>query len=141
MQKKFITITLISFLSMLLIGCATLKDYKPKSSKEKAIKIVLLKYESTWNNHDEQGFLALWHDNGKIMTGRDHKLVSKKEYVKIIPERMATYPKFNLGAPKMSIMGDKANVKVTILIGGHGFLHTFRLVNENNKWLIMRADY
>ncbi|GAF94344.1 unnamed protein product [marine sediment metagenome] len=80
MQKRFITIsfTFIFCLSFFFVGCiATLKDYKPKSSEEKTIKIIMLKWETTWNNHDEQGYLALWHDNAKIMYGMDRNVASK----------------------------------------------------------------
>lgn len=142
MQKRFTIITLISFLSILVIGCvATLNDYRPKSSDEEAIKMLLVKWESTWNNHNEQGNLGLWHDSAKIMYGKDRMIASKKEYVNILPERMAAHPTIKLGAPKMNIIGDKADVKVTLSIGQYQTPTTFYLVREKSKWLIMSWKY
>jgi len=103
MQEKIIKITLISFLLMFLIGCvATLKDYKPTSFTEEAIKTLLLKWETTWNKRDVQGNLALWHDSAKIMYGygTDRKIASKKEYADILPKRMAAHHTIKLGAPQ-----------------------------------------
>lgn len=142
MQKQITTIMFISFLSMFLIGCvATLKDYKPTSPTEEAIKMLLLTWETTWNNHDEQGYLALWHDSAKIMYGSDRKIASKQEYADILPERMAAYPTIKLGAPKIAIMGDKADVKVTSDFGRRQSPTAFSLIRENNKWFIMSFKY
>ena len=142
MQKRFITITFIFFLLVFLIGCvATLKDYKPKSSVEEEIKIVLVMYENEWNKHNEAGVLALFHDRAKVMYGRERNIASKKEYVNILPERMAAYPTIKLSAPKMSITGDKADVKVTLSMGQYQTPTTFYLVREKSKWLIMSWKY
>jgi len=142
MQKKITTITLISFLLMFLIGCvATLKDYKPKSSTEEAIKMLLLIWETTWNKRDVQGNLALWHDSAKIMFGTDRKIASKKEYADILPERMAAHHTIKLGAPKINIMGDKADVKVTFDFGRVQSATTFYLIRENNNWFITSFIY
>ena len=145
MQKRFITISFIFIfcLSFFFVGCvATLKDYKPKSSTEEAIKILLLKLENTLNNKDEQGNLALWHDNAKIMYGSGGKIVSKKEYVKILPERMKAHFSYKLGAPKINIKGDKAYVNVTFdLDGEYQVPFVIYLVREKNKWLMMSWEY
>ena len=142
MQKRFITITFIFCLLVFLIGCvATLKDYKPKSSVEEAIKIVLVMYENEWNKHNEAGVLALFHDRAKVMYGRERNIASKKEYVNILPERMAAHPTIKLSAPKMNITGDKADVKVTLSMGHYQSPITFDLVREKSKWLIMSWKY
>jgi len=143
MQKRFITIsfTFIFCLLFYSVGCAaTLKDYKPKSSNEEAIKTLLLKWETTWNKRDVQGNLALWHDSAKIMYGRERKIAPKKEYADILPKTMAGYT-IKVGAPKINIMGDKADVKVTLDFGQFQSAETFYLVRENNKWLIMSWKY
>jgi len=142
MQKRFITITFIFCLLVFFIGCvATLKDYKPKSSVEEEIKIVLVMYENEWNKHDKTGVLALFHDRANIMYGGERNIASKKEYVNILPERMAASPTIKLSAPKMSITGDKADVKVTLSTGKFQPSITFYLVREKSKWLIMSWKY
>ena len=142
MQKRFITITFIFCLLVFLIGCvATLKDYKPKSSVEEEIKIVLVMYENEWNKHNEAGVLALFHDRAKVMYGRERNIASKKEYVNILPKRIAANPTIKLSAPKMSITGDKADVKVTLSLGQYQSPITFCLVREKGKWLIMSWKY
>ena len=41
---------------IVLAGCvASLKRYKPKSPDEAAIKELLIKWESSWNNNDVKG--------------------------------------------------------------------------------------
>jgi len=144
MQKRFITITFIFCLLVFFIGCvATLKDYKPKSSVEEAIKIVLVAYENAWNKHNEVGVLAFFHDRAKIMYGspRSPKIASKKEYVDILPERIAANPTIKLSAPKIDVREDKAVVKVNMSTRGHQTQITFNMVRENNKWFIMSFKY
>jgi len=144
MQKRFITLSFIFIfcLSFFFVGCvATLKNYKPKSSNEEAIKTLLLRWETTWNKRDAQGNLALWHDDAKIMYGRERKIASKKEYADMLPKRMAGHPTIKLRAPKIDIKEDKAVVKVTIDFGRHQSATTFYLVCENNKWFIMSLKY
>ena len=144
MQKRFITITFIFCLLVFLIGCvATLKDYKPKSSVEEAIKIVLVSYENAWNKHNEAEVLAFFHDSAKVMYGspRSPKIASKKEYVDILPERIAANPAIELSAPKINIKEDKAVVKVNMSTRGHQIQVTFNMVQENNRWFIMGFKY
>jgi hypothetical protein len=142
MQKRLITITLIFCLLVFLIGCVTaLKDYKPKSSVEEAIKTVLVMYETEWNKHNEAGVLALYHDRAKIMYGRERTIASKKEYANTLPRTMAAYPTIKLGAPKISITGEKADVKVILSLAQFQSQSTFYLVRERSKWLIMSFKY
>ena len=142
MQKKFITITFMFCLSVFFIGCVTtLKDYKPKSSAEEPIKVVLVMYENEWNKHNEAGILALFHDRAKVMYGRERHIASKKEYVDILPERIAANPAIELSAPKINIKGDKAVVKLNLSTGEFKSQITFNMVRENNKWLIIGWKY
>ncbi len=134
----------LSFLiSIMLFACAaTLKDYKPKSSEEEAIKVVLVGFESAWNRHDLQGVLDVLHEKGKFMTGREKKLVSKKEYADILPSRMLEVPTMTIGTPQINIVGEKAVVNASIdfvRIQIPSFI--YHMVKENNKWLIMSWEY
>ena len=64
---RFVAITLLFLISIILFGCAaTLKDYKPKSSEEEAIKMVLVEFESAWNKRHVPRILTILHDNGRF---------------------------------------------------------------------------
>jgi hypothetical protein len=125
-----------------LIGCAgTLATYEPKNPEETAIKNLLLKWEKTYNSGDVTGNLSTWNDKAQIMYGTDRKLATKKEYIKILPERMKAIPIVNLGTPNINVSGDKAEVKTTLSAGRGTIPATFHLVKENNLWSILTWDY
>ena len=81
------------------------------------------------------------------MYGKDRKIASKKEYANILPERMAAHPTINLGAPKIKIIGDKADwtrnncVMVTFSMDKYQAPTTFYLVRKSGKWFIMSWEY
>jgi hypothetical protein len=142
MYKKLLPMILLVSFSVFLFGCAaTLKDYKPKSSEEEAIKMSLLAYESAWNKHDRQGVLILLHENAQLMTGMEKSMVSKKEYVSMLPNRMTVFPTAKLYEPTISVAGEKASVKLRVDMGQYQNQFTFHMIRENNKWFIMRWQY
>jgi hypothetical protein len=142
MYRKLLPLILFFFVSGFFYGCAsTLKDYKPKSSEEEAIKMSLLAFESAWNKHDRQGVLILLHENAQLMTGREKSMVSKKEYVSMLPKRMTDFPTTKLYEPTTSVAGDKASVKLRVDMGQYQNQFTFHMIRENNKWFIMRWEY
>jgi len=143
MNNKLGAMALLFLISIMLFGCAaTLKDYKPKSSEEDAIKVVLVAFESAWNRHDLQGVLAVFHDKGKFMTGREKKIVSKKEYADILPARMSELPTMIIGVPKINIAGEKAVVNVSVdFVRFQNPSFIYHLVKENNRWFIMSWEY
>ena len=142
MQKRSITIAFTFCLLIFFIGCVTtLKDYKPKSSAEEPIKIILVIYENEWNKHNQAGVLALFHDRANIMYGLERHIASKKEFVDILPERIAANPAIELSAPKINIKGDKAIAKVNLSTRGHQIQMIFNMVRENSKWFIMSLKY
>ena len=98
-----------------LISCGRnepLADYEPKSPQEQALKNVLLDFQDGVNTLDAVKIANLIHENASIMTGRDRKILSKAEYVKILPGRLAENPAISLGKPKMSVAGNQAEVKI-----------------------------
>ncbi len=142
MRKRLGGMALLFLISIMLFGCAaTLKDYKPKSSEEEAIKVVLVSLESAWNRHDLQGVLAVFHEKGKFMTGREKKLVSKKEYADILPSKMLEIPTMTIGTPKINIVGEKAVVNASVDYVRFQSPFIYHMVKENNKWLIMSWEY
>jgi len=143
MNKRLGAMALLFLISIMLFGCAaTLKDYKPKSSEEEAIKVGLVGLESAWNRHDLQGVLAVFHEKGKFMTGREKKIISKKEYADILPSRMLELPTMTIGTPKINIAGEKAVVNASVdFVKFQNPSFIYHMVKENNKWLIMSWEY
>jgi hypothetical protein len=143
MNKRLRVMALVFLISIMLFGCAaTLKDYKPKSLEEEAIKVVLVGFENAWNRHDLQGVLAVLHEKGKFMTGREKKIVSKKEYADILPSRMLELPTMTIGTPKIDIAGEKAAVNASVdFVRFQNPSFIYHMVKENNRWFIMSWEY
>ena len=83
----------------------------------------------------------LIHENAAMMTGRQRKILSKTEYVKVLPKRLAENPPVALGKPKMTISGDEAEVKIYMTRGDYNGLVVFHLKMENDKWYILSWKY
>ena len=142
MQKKIISITSVLSACALLLGCVTpLKEYQPKSPEEGAIKKVLVSSENAWNNNDIQGYLAVLHDSGNFMYGKERYIVSKQEFAERIPKIRAVKPRFKFGTPQITITGDKAVVNLVDYSIPGGWPWTVHLVRENENWYIMRNEY
>lgn len=135
-----LSLTLLVFIAFM--GCATkLKNFEPKNQEEASIKKLLLKWESTWNNHDVEGHLSLWNEKAQIMYGKNRKTATKEEYTKILPERMRAYPEIELGAPAIELSQNEANATLSMMIGNHQTTTTFHLVKENDRWSIISWNY
>ncbi len=85
---------------LIFSGCvATLKDYNAQSPDEQEIKTILIKWQDSWNNKENEGVLSVIHKNAKIMIGEERKIVSKKEYGDLIPSRRREVGKVTYGEP------------------------------------------
>jgi hypothetical protein len=118
-----------------------LANYKPKSPKEEALKSVLLDFQNGVNTIDTKKIESLIHPKASLMTGRERKTLSKEEYVKILPERLAGNPSVALGKPKMTVSGHKAEVKIYMTRGNYNGLVVYDMILENNKWYIQGWKY
>lgn len=138
MYKKLMTWTLAFLFSGSLFGCATLKDYKPKSQEEAEIKNVLVTFGNAANRGDVQGVSPLLHEKFSGPVGKERTVLSKREYLEGLPKRAAEDPQISVGEPQMTIMGDKADVKCPVTVGNvwYGTM-VFHLIKENNEWLVM----
>ena len=138
MYKKLTTWALAFLFAVSLFGCATLKNYKPKSKEEAAIKNVLVTFGNAENKGDVQGVSPLLHENFSGPVGKERTVLSKREYLEGLPKRAAEDPQISAGEPQMTIMGDKADVKCPVTVGNvwYGTI-VFHLVKENNRWLVM----
>jgi hypothetical protein len=127
-----------------LLSCGQnepLAHYEPKSPQEQGLKNTLLDFQDGVNTRDSKKISNLIHERASIMTGRDRKIISKTEYVKILPHRLAGNPSIALGKPKMSVSGDNAEVKIYMTRGDLNALVVFNMKLENNKWYIQGWKY
>ncbi len=118
-----------------------LRTYEPKSPQEQALKSVLLDFQDGVNKRDSKKIENLIHENASLMTGRDRKILSKTEYTKILPKRLAENPSIALGIPKIKVSGDAAEVKIYMTRGNYNGLIVYNMKSENNKWYIRSWKY
>ena len=132
----------IALMALLSCGQNTpLADYEPKSPQEQALKSVLNDFQNAVIIRDSQKVAKLIHAKALIMLGRDRMIFSKDEYVKILPQRLAENNSIALGKPKMTVSGDKAEVKIYMARGDNNFLMIFNMRLENDKWRIQSWKY
>ena len=118
-----------------------LANYEPKSPQEQALKSILLDFQDGVNTQNSEKIGNLIHEKASIMTGRERKILSREEYIKILPQRLAEYPPIALGRPKMDVSGDKAEVKIYMTRGDHNALIIYNMKLDNNKWYIQSWRY
>jgi hypothetical protein len=118
-----------------------LTNYEPKSTQEQALKGILLDFEDGVNTRDSKKIGNLIHEKASMMTGRERKILSRAEYIKVLPKRLAQNPPIALGKPKITISGDKAEVKIYMARGDFNSLVVFNMKLENNKWYIQGWKY
>ena len=118
-----------------------LTNYEPKSPQEQALKSILLDFQDGVNTLDAKKIETLIHPKASLMTGRERKTLSKEEYVKILPKRLAGNPSIALGKPKMTVSGDKAEVKIYMTRGSYNGLVVYNMILEDNKWYIQGWKY
>ena len=128
----------------LVLSCGQnepITDYEPKSPQEQALKTILLDFQDGVNTRNSRKIENLIHENAAVMTGRERKVLSKPEYVKILPKRLAENPPVALGKPKMTVSGDKAEVKIYMTRGDYDGLVVFNMKMENDRWYIQGWKY
>ena len=118
-----------------------LTNYEPKSPQEQALKSILLDFQDGVNTLDAKKIESLIHPKASLMTGRERKTLSKEEYVKILAKRLAGNPSVALGKPKMTVSGDKAEVKIYMTRGNYNGLVVYNMILEDNKWYIQGWKY
>ena len=127
-----------------LLSCGQntpLAEYEPKSPQELALKNVLSDFQDGVNKRDSKKVASFIHEKASIMLGRDRKIFSKEEYVKILPQRLAENPSIALGKPKMTVSDDNAEVKIYMARGDNNTLIIFNMRLENDKWRIQSWEY
>jgi len=149
MERK-VCMTLVMFMVILFFGgCVTsLQDYKPISSDEANVKEFFILMENAWNNKDINGVLALYHDNAKIMSGRERKIFSKREYTESLGN-LKGVGKIKFGIPKMIKFvkfyenKNRAKVDISMILQYENVVlqAKFTLVRSSGSWLILKRTY
>ena len=118
-----------------------LTDYEPKSPGEAALKTVFLEFQDGVNCKDTERVANIIHENAAIMVGRERKILSKTEYRKVLPKRLAENPPISFGKPKIRISGETAEVKIYMTRGSYNGLIVYHMRRENTKWYIQSWRY
>ncbi|MGD2188142.1 MAG: nuclear transport factor 2 family protein [Desulfobacterales bacterium] len=142
MVKEITSLLLLLCLLMINVGCtSSVKEYEPISPDEEAVAAVVQEAQETWNNGNIKGWMALWHEDAKIMYGRERSIATKAEYEKIISERMAAHPTYKFSKPKITLSGDEATVKTSMMMRGRSSFITFNLIKQGSQWLLLSWKY
>lgn len=127
---------------VLTSGCdAPLITYEPETSEEKALKATLLDFQTGVNAKDFDKVAALIHPDARIMIGREKRMLSKDEYLRVLRQRLAESPPVALGLPRMTITGHQSEVRVYMTRGDAKILMVFHLLFDGGKWRIRHWEY
>ena len=135
---------LLGLLVYTTLSCGTdtpLSDYVPSSDQEAAVKDVLLDFQDGVNRREAQRVAALIHEDATLMLGRERNRLSKSDYIKILPQRLADQPPIALGRPKMHIESDAADVHIYLVRGNARVLITYHLTRNDDRWTISGWTY
>jgi hypothetical protein len=118
-----------------------LSTYEPKSPREKALKNVFIDFQDGVNTRNTEKIENLIHEKAVLMVGRDRNILSRPEYIKILPKRLEDNPPIALGKPKINVSGDTAEVKIYMTRGRFNGLIVYNMKLENEKWYIQGWKY
>ena len=131
-------------LSITIMSCGPdtpLAEYTPSSDQEAAVKNVLLGFEDGVNRRDAQKVAGLIREDAMLMLGRERRLISKPDYLKILSQRLADQPSIALGRPKMALSDNTADVRIYMKRGNARALITFHLTHDDHRWAISGWTY
>ena len=141
MQGKFLLWGLFLLICLTCCAVTDLSKDQAKSLEVTEIKALLGKYESAWNRHDQQGLLALLHDEFVIFGGSGRKIVyTKKRYAFDLRHIMRRDRYLMFAEPAIWTKGDKATVVVYMLVDGRRIRNTFHMIRENDRWFFLDSE-
>ena len=130
------------FYSMICAAApVALRDYKPANAEEAAIISVVIAWEESFNNADQDKFRSIVADDARIMHGPQKKIYTKEEYVKILPERIKQMGIIKFSNPKIRISGDTAKVQAYYEGKFAHMDYYFELKKFGDKWLIIANSF
>ena len=131
-------------LSITVMSCGTdtpLAEYTPSSDQEAAVKNVLVGFEDGVNRRNVKKVASLIHKDATLILGRERRRLSKSDYLKILPQRLAEQSPISLGRPKMKLSGNTADVRIYMKRGDARMLVTFHLISDDQRWAINGWTY
>jgi hypothetical protein len=143
MKKPFIQLIFILFFLSLTFACAsnTTKSENYTPDQQEIIGF-LDELQQKYNSKDQEGFLALWHEKAKIMYSPERIVVSKKEFVEILPKRMEISPVMKLKIHDIKVTGNSAIAKTSGRPHPKALIKPeMKMVRENGRWYLMSWDY
>lgn len=135
---------MLGLLVYTIMSCGTdtpLAEYAPSSDQEAAVKSVLLNFQDGVNRRDPANVAGLLHNGATLMLGRERSRLSKSDYIKVLPQRLADQPPIALGRPKMTLSGNRADVRIYMIRGDARVLVTFHLRRDDHRWTISGWTY
>jgi hypothetical protein len=141
---KIQSTVLLGLLVYTIMSCGTntpLAEYTPSSDQEAALKNVLLGFEDGVNRRDVKKVAGFIHEDATLILGRERSRLSKSDYLKILPQRLADQPPIALGRPKMALSGNAADVRIYMTRGDARMLVTFHLTRDEHRWAISGWTY
>lgn len=125
-------------------GCAgsTLHDQQAGESVTEGITAALKAYESAWNKHDEEALLELLDEEFIIWTGGTRIIrYTKGSYAFRLRDIMIEYRYIKLGRPAIWLKGETAAVSLPMSVDARNVRGTFRLKQENGRWLFLDWEF
>ena len=154
MKKSFLFTSLFSLVFLFIFGCAAqtkLADYQPKSAEEKAVLDCMINANEAIAAEDIAKTLALYHDTARIRivkgVSREQAMVSKQQFQAYLEEggfkamSLNIMEEVKVREPVIVITGDRATIKGTSPATNVTIRHKWDLVKEEDKWLIIKADW
>lgn len=129
---------------MVICGCASVQNNAAQDIEKQEVQQFFQNYVDAWNDHNVENFIALWHEDAKVMTGM-RKIVSKEDYKKVLPRRFKDYSTINIvGDPKIKISGNTASVKFVTTYPPMLTQKTnesISLLKQDERWWIIENKY
>jgi hypothetical protein len=143
MRKYFSIVVIMGLLAVLVGGCAE-KQVKAKDPLQQEFVQFLAEMEKAWNAQDAQKYLTFWHEDLKLKLGRPGavKYYDKKEYAKVLPQRMKDMGPFKLVDPELvDLKGDTAKLKINVRKSNRDYPQTWLLKRSNSRWQIISNEW
>jgi hypothetical protein len=138
MDNKKIRLFLVGVLIFFTLGIEGLVAVAGES--EEAVKAVLYEFEKHWNAKNPKAIAPLFHPEAKVKAGQ---IVSRDEYIKILPERFKLFGSATNKDIKVEIKGNKATAEAIWIFANISpkVKITYSMILEQGKWLIILQDY
>ncbi len=142
MKKNSLKLMVIVMAFAVMLACdrsTPLALYEPRSQEEQSLKSVLMAFQDGVIDKDADTVMRFIHEQASIMINGHY--LSKTEYARILPDRLAENSHMALGKPKMKVSGDGAQIRIYMTRGDNTFLVNFNMKKEDGNWYIMGWEY